>query len=132
MVLPFAVLALVADFVGVRRRGLDSDHGVSYAGTALGDTVLAKQIGFLAGLEGLSAEADTADQEREGKDDALYCALQKLVYMIWDPLVLLFPFWHLLFFFHLLFLVVFLSVALLLRVCCSVSFCVSSVCVLVV
>ncbi|CAL1137293.1 unnamed protein product [Cladocopium goreaui] len=67
------VLALVADFVGVRRRGLDSDHGVSYAGTALGDTVLAKQIGFLAGLEGLSAEADTADQEREGKDDALYC-----------------------------------------------------------
>ena len=63
-----------------RRRGLDSDHGVSYAGTALGDAVRAKQIGFLAGLEGLSAEADTADQEREGKDDALYCALQKLVY----------------------------------------------------
>ena len=85
----------------------------------------------LGGLEGLSAEADTADQEREGKDDALYCALQKLVYMIWDPLVLLFPFWHLLFIFHLLFLVVFLSVALLLRVCCSVSFCVSSVYVLV-
>ena len=53
---------------------------------------------LLAGLEGLSAEADTADQEREGKDDALYCALQKLVYMIWDPLVLLFPFWHYLFF----------------------------------
>ena len=36
------------------------------------------------------------------------------------------------FFFHLLFLVVFLSVALLMRVCCSVSFCVSSVYVLVV
>ena len=36
------------------------------------------------------------------------------------------------FLFHLLFLVVFVSVALLMRVCCSVSFCVSSVYVLVV